>query len=701
MRFFSFFVFLVSLNSLASTISRPSASIVTSGGVSKGAYQAGFLYYANALVSKNADTNISPNVFAGTSAGGINSLITILNSCSDSIENVTDSVNYKFWYNGGLENIYDKKLITENKLFKLPPESISMMSIRQKWFQGIKKNCKAYLGLTFTHLDAKRYKVNELISSPHMKEFIALEIVGNGYNKAPSIKTINLDKDNNFYIPFDGSDKEKYDVLENLIYATSAFPIAFEPKEIQYCYVKKSENNCKEVAKDYFVDGGLFNNTPVSLAFKIQEEIGSKTNNFLVVDSDQHIYRIKDSPSEKNKKYNLTDLTSNLFLNFIDVSQKADLTEFARMYESTNNRAYTAITNLPTASEPMFHFWGLFDRDFRSYDFYLGMNDAREFFTSNKNLKFKNEPIFDDLTNRKLNCLKDFSNCHRVEDKNFLILLQTSIFKIYDMCADKLRKEDVFFSKYCHQVNESKVLPNVYDQKVLDFHNREGEGELEYTLRLLHAQGYKFTYLKHDDSVESLLSEVRDILREMITEISSKQDSESFSMVKLVKKNMFDYLLFYEPMNNFWYLNIGKLVEIGYRAHPESWKWLSRRLTISASTLLQSSHVTYDGKGQSLSYSLLGGIYYQLPYWESSKHQLNIFSKAGYQFSTGDKFGQKTCHGSDNVLACSTTIYQAGIGVTLFDHFGLSYAATYYKKPHESGFVLDPTLLVGFNFKFD
>lgn len=548
-------------------------SIVTSGGVSKGAYQAGFLYYLNSYHKLNTQDSQRPRIFTGTSAGGINSYLSLLDSCSIKQESVMESTFFQFWEKGGLETLYDPKKVTHNRIFSFPPDSEAMQLLKKKWFAGIKQGCKAYLGLTLTHLNSKEYRLSDELVTSQMKETIVLEIVGRGLGKAPSISVKKVDQIQNFVIDFAGTDEQKYHQFEKLLYATSAFPVAFEPVYLKYCYQTLNEASCSKYSEDFFVDGGVFNNTPIRLAYKISGLSGRQDFSSIIVDSDHHIYHA----SEKEKTYKLDeikiqDLTSGLFFNFLDASQKNDVAEFAREYADSRVKIYSAVTNLPTASEPLAHFWGLFDSGFRSFDFLLGMNDAQTFlknkFSESTKLT-KLELLFDEGTHQKLQCLRNFEACGKISDKNFLILLQTSIYKIYDMCAGNTNDKVVVLSPYCLNAKGATMAPSVTGVSLEDWKIHENESELEYTLRLLQAQNYHFSYLSNSATLEGLSGEVRAKLRGMLSLLIEKQQVEQLSFLKLMRKNLFDYVLYYEPMTNFWFLNIGKMIEVGYRSRPD------------------------------------------------------------------------------------------------------------------------------------
>ena len=72
-------------------------------------------------------------------------------------------------------------------------------------------------------------------------------------------------------LPFDEHDGSDVDLIFKAAYATSAFPIAFKPEQIEYCRSDGQSNNCKnkklETAK--YVDGGFFDNVPLTLLAQI------------------------------------------------------------------------------------------------------------------------------------------------------------------------------------------------------------------------------------------------------------------------------------------------------------------------------------------------------------------------------------------------------------------------------------------------
>ncbi len=78
-------------------------SLVLGGGVSLGAYGAGHLYQMFKFL--NGQPNIKLRVVTGASAGAINGLISILDSCQELEEDPTKSINWQTWVPLGIREL--------------------------------------------------------------------------------------------------------------------------------------------------------------------------------------------------------------------------------------------------------------------------------------------------------------------------------------------------------------------------------------------------------------------------------------------------------------------------------------------------------------------------------------------------------------------------------------------------------------------
>lgn len=294
-------------------------SFAISGGASLGAYEAG-LNWALLTIMHNLDKEqsvllgqyrpVEISSLAGASAGGINTLLSGMLYCT------------KDEQAGGLANRSDDNIFRHVWLLPdinslLPPEADSPIYrdddallarkplieaaeyLQQKWHQPLfKKGCRVPLGFTVTREEPEVLQVggvevmNQRFTIPFMMQVqndgrIRFSLDPHEYASPPDFSMILL--------PFSQDQKGPYiaeDKIQKAALTSSAFPVAFGRKRLEYCRLKASYSeesetvtaapadaqqgvSCPtgyELARAEFADGGLFDNLPLGLARKLAEE---------------------------------------------------------------------------------------------------------------------------------------------------------------------------------------------------------------------------------------------------------------------------------------------------------------------------------------------------------------------------------------------------------------------------------------------
>ena len=102
-------LFLLSSIALAK---KENIGVTISGGVSLGAYEGGFSYYLTESLKQNKlEYKYRPKYYTGASAGGINSVLTLIETCTFGRSEIDDSLFWKIWVPIGL-----KQLVNEQKM---------------------------------------------------------------------------------------------------------------------------------------------------------------------------------------------------------------------------------------------------------------------------------------------------------------------------------------------------------------------------------------------------------------------------------------------------------------------------------------------------------------------------------------------------------------------------------------------------------
>lgn len=697
MKLITLFLFLILSTS---TIAARNFSQTTSGGVSLGAYQSGYLYYLSNYIKKENGAHITTDVYTGASAGGINSLITLMETCSEDFSNPMDSTHWKFWEGIGLNSIFKEKDVKSYSIFNRPNSLPSLQALRLKWFRGLKKGCTVYLGLSVTRLKEEIVHLNENLTLAKLKENLSFKITGQGPGIPPKVENFPINHSANMALPFSKNDDLKnYDLLENILYASSAFPLAFSPVEVQYCLVKAGERSCegKEVRDSLFVDGGIFDNTPLNFANKILKYLKKDQHyEHIVMDSSSHILTVENSDKkEALSDVDITELTYSLFSRFVNASQNYELLDFVNNNPEKLKKVLGTRNEYSLISTPLFHFFGFFETSFREFDFYLGMNDARQFIQHQLKLE---DTLLKELTYRdqlKLLCLENKEHCSKVNDQKFLQLFQISLYKLYSYCDPTLLKDNEVkvFSHECNSALKGNSVPVVYNHKLKDWRKFDDEGPLSYSIRLLTALDFKFDEIINSDDRRVVLKDIKSKINHMLSIFISKQKDDFFFKRESLGKNVVD-LIAYTTKKNYWFVNFGKSLEIGYKLNPSDSIFLDD-FNLSLSLMYQSTFPSINSDRVEQSLIPMAGLSYQVPYLSSLAYQFSLGLKYGYQFSTGDDSGKGECQNdSRSIVECSTSVKQFYTSLMFLDKLGLTYAYQFYRNPITDSHIRDKYLFL-------
>ncbi len=374
-------------------------SMVISGGVSLGAYEAGYnwamIKLLRKLKDKNKDVNPKLISLAGASAGSINALLSGVYWCQkdDYKNSVNDNLFYDTWTGIDINDLIIKGKNSSNK------SSLFSRAILNKKAQNIinymqkpifRKGCKIPLGITVT-------KVHPII-----EDFQGIEIKIQSF----AIPMTLYEKDKTLHIKnrfLNNKNLKVMDILKipsldnniaeikDILFASSAFPGAFTQVKLNYIYQGKK-------GSDYFLDGGLYNNIPLDLALAL----APKADNFLFIDPDSmrrfnpkeclkaknylncncncKSPRFKRISNKPNREINIGLLSTNL----LPLFKSTQIFRSMKLYETINNYfRYNPNRHLilssryhPITGNFMWAFGAFLDKNFREYDYYVGVYDA-------------------------------------------------------------------------------------------------------------------------------------------------------------------------------------------------------------------------------------------------------------------------------------------------------------------------------------
>lgn len=379
-------------------------SMVISGGVSLGAYEAGYNWAIIKLLNILNKNNqlIKPKLesIAGASAGSINALISAVYWCQDKENNynsVDNNLFYDTWTDIDIKDltIHGTDKSNNSTLFTRRPLIDKANNILRHMQKPIfKSGCRIPLGIAVT----KAHPIEEEFQGIIMKNQ-SFVIPLNIYEKNGKLAIRNIDykrykKLNNLHtLSIPTLDKDN-SIIKDILFASSAFPGAFKQVKLNYIYKGKK-------GSDYFLDGGVYNNMPLDLALALAPQ----ANNFLFIDPDSmrkfnpEICKSRDVKSflhcsNKCSKpiYKIDnnlqpdrDITSGfLGTNLLPLFKSTQIFRSMKLYETIdryfrNNKNRHLILSSryhPLTGNFMWAFGAFLDKNFREYDYYVGVYDA-------------------------------------------------------------------------------------------------------------------------------------------------------------------------------------------------------------------------------------------------------------------------------------------------------------------------------------
>jgi predicted acylesterase/phospholipase RssA len=277
------------------------------GGVSLGSYETGLNRTLLHYVRQQQDEVVA---FSGASAGSINSVLSAVDSCiedkrittQDNIAlNDSQSENFMRWsWDIGIKDLVPARDAISNEgnnnkqrgIFNragfLEKKKLIKKLIERDGIAG----CNMIITMSITKVEPYQYKINEIGETVKLQRFvIPLQVFVDENRKLVfrNYKDIHqpLDKESiQFPTPYlllveNEQGLVDFDDVWDLGLASSAFPLAFSPVPLSYCYPLELEKgqSCTRgrATTEFFSDGGFFDNSPIGVSLDVYDH-KSKSN---------------------------------------------------------------------------------------------------------------------------------------------------------------------------------------------------------------------------------------------------------------------------------------------------------------------------------------------------------------------------------------------------------------------------------------
>lgn len=747
----------------------PFIGLTVSGGVSLGAYEAGFLYYLSEVARLPGNQKaIDLHLVTGASAGNINALLTILALCGRPEPNPQRSVFWKTWIGIGSRTLFkppspdDPPETGERGAFSHASLLRISSQVEPAWMAGIDARCDKVLAVSATRKRSAEVNLQDGFKVPRQEEKFVIRIQGQGYGRAPKVSNY-VDPNSALpqpMLPFptdqttlDGQLKT-FALVRDLLLASAAFPVAFPPQPLPHCLtpgtrkvastapgpavsVSTNQNvtspsspnvttECGDqtVLTEDFIDGGVFDNTPLRLAEHLTEYLSPAgewrdlrdppkpgdaryQGGFFFIDPDTAAY---PAPPEVGAAYKLPFLTqiSSFLTSFIATARSKEL--YTLIQEKPDIDVALARRHFPTASGHLANFFGFFEESFRRFDFYLGMYDAHR-------MALKSLPVVADMSrpespeavwdpfvcmasvyadddHDQKSCTPDPTDCARLGREDcarktrhaaaFRALLQVSIDRLYSHC-EELPPATMPSIDHHHCLRAALHKPRRIVQNLPGnndasaFRRRPDEDHFRHTLRLLDRYHFRYEDLlgpdDDGDSVEAM-TRVRFQLATLIERMAKEQPFGDALVLRALGKPALNFI-YYSPPPTILYLSLGRGNELG-GSFLSGW---GRRLRYNLALQSKGLEELAFADNGAAAFTPLLGLEYEFN--ANAIAQSRIGLRGGYQISTkGPKPGDCRITGPSNSFSasrsdCSAFVAQLPLSLTVLERIRFQIVPEY------------------------
>ena len=445
-------------------------SMVISGGVSLGAYEAGYNWAMVKMLSSIRATNpkVEPHLrsVTGASAGSINALLTAMYWCqepsvtdSNSIEN---NLFYNTWVELGLEELIIEGRDPNNKstLFKRDSLRVQAKKMLEHFDKPIfRKGCTVPLGIAVT-------KATPIISEFQnsgiriKNQHFSIPFTVKEQNGKLTIENRKMPKSTDYYISIPNIERD-ISKISNVLFASSAFPGAFQQIKLDYTYEGKKRAN-------YFIDGGAYDNLPLQLA----TELDKRAKDFIFIDPSNMRGEEKLENNETIEEPPIGFLNANAvpLMSAVDIFQSMRLYNAITQYfgEGSGKKLILSSRYHPITGKFLGHFGAFLNRDFRVYDYHVGIYDAiyhlsksmkeRGYFSTIPQKKIMNMLKKELGIDKNRDALTAYNLFYKTEfTPNKVVIIKDRFSNIYrafnQQTSDSKRYDVTAFNKFIQQLN--------------------------------------------------------------------------------------------------------------------------------------------------------------------------------------------------------------------------------------------------------
>ncbi len=358
-------------------------SLIISGGISLGAYEAGYnwalLKYMGYLKHSAKHNDIAMKSIAGASAGAINTLMSAMAWCRskeafDINNTIEQNLFHDMWTDVDFEDLFINKDATldpanQTSLFSRKKiQSLADTIMTELHRPLYDKECSVPFGFAVTRVNPKEVTIknikiaNKLFHIPFY--FKAKE---DGSGSVIDNMDSYIQRDNTIHLAQDGKPSDA--AIKKAMFASSAFPIAFEQVALDYVYKGEKEHAL-------FLDGGVFDNIPLDLGIRLANH---QSSDFIFMDPKNMRRTFKHTAKDDEKEFRQSPINSaiGLLTQIFAASESSVLyNTLSEHFLKSDKQIHLSSRYFPITGKFLEHFGAFLDKGFREYDYYVGVYDA-------------------------------------------------------------------------------------------------------------------------------------------------------------------------------------------------------------------------------------------------------------------------------------------------------------------------------------
>ncbi|HUL57780.1 MAG TPA: patatin-like phospholipase family protein [Anaeromyxobacteraceae bacterium] len=720
----------IALLACATARANAPASVTISGGVSLGSYEAGLLHYAIEAMRLNAAA-ATPRIVTGASAGSVNGFMSILQSCGSPVDDPTAGLFWNAWIPLGLEKLYDPKAKEKTSAFSRAAFKAPLDLIVKAWEAGLPESCDVVFGLSVTRLVPRTIAFEEVkLRLPRVEEHFVLRVRGRGAGKPPRLtnyvdpawkgeQALLAEKDGEVVFP----------VLVDALFASTAFPGAFPPQPVRHCIVSEGAPAVacpvEQARTDLFVDGGVFDNTPVRLALRYAaaglrvDESGQarwldrpdlrarRVPESLVVAYVSTEASTFPAVSEQPKPHayeTLLGVAAQVGGSFYATARAKNLVYVQEDSPDVFERLLVPERHLPAASAPFGAFFGFFEGELRRFDFALGMYDARKLAETRLAQRMARAGLGpvrypEDTPGaaraaaswRPYRCLAAVvdgragaeESCRGEELRDFRIVMQTTIEAMWDVCSRLGDVATFDADPLCRRARRGEpplAVPLVGPLAGDAWRFRGEEGTAAYAMRVLAAHGFHFKDLGLSrEEADRAPAALRARLLQVGDSIADTQPLGDALVLTTAVKMAADEVAYVPPRFTGW-LTYGRDPEIGASMGFRMRRVFVSPVRVTAAVQFVGIQNAFSSESGDSAYTVLLGAEYLPSWWATTRFQPSLLLRGGWMFAAKDGGGFSACPDvtNDTIGYCSRPAMQFGVSASILELARLQLTGNLY-----------------------